>query len=134
MTAVMTETDVPAIELIDTLPGFPDLRRFGLVRLDESAMLFSLQSLEDPDIRFLVVPPAPFFPDYAPEIDNDIAERLNLTSADDAVLLVIVTVGERPEDATANLLAPVVVNHTTLEAKQVVLADSRLPLRTPLHR
>jgi flagellar assembly factor FliW len=134
MTTVMTETYVPAIELIDALPGFPELRQFGLVRLDESAMLFSLQSLEDPDVRFLVVPPAPFFPDYAPEVDDDTAERLGLTDAEDAVLLLIVTVGERPEDATANLLAPLVVNHTTLAAKQVVLADPGLPLRTPLHR
>lgn len=63
--SLMTEAGVdvlPAIELIDGMPGFPDVRTFGLVSLDDAGLLYSLRSLENPELRFLVVPPAPFFP------------------------------------------------------------------------
>jgi flagellar assembly factor FliW len=132
--AVTTETDaveLPALELVGPLAGFPDHRRFALVALDEAGLLYALRSLEDPDLRFLVAPPAPFFPDYAPELDDAWVERLALHGADDALVLVVVTTGALPADATANLLAPVVVNRRTLRAAQVVL-DQDLPLHAPL--
>ena len=39
---------------------------------------------------------------------------------------------ETPADATANLMAPVLVNHRTRQAGQYVLADVDLPIRAPL--
>src|SRR5687768_12776384 len=134
MTAVVTETDTPTIELLDGMPGFPALRHFVLVRLDEANLLFALRSLEDSRVRFLVAPPAPFFPSYAPEIEDACAERLGLTDAEDALLLVVVSTGDRPEDATANLLAPIVINRRTAAAAQVVLPGADLPLQAPLRR
>ncbi len=125
-------TDLPEISLVEPLPGFPDARRFALVELAPGGALFALRSLDDPDLRFLVVPPAPFFPDYAPEIDDISAATLQLTGADDALVLLVVTPGDTPADATANLLAPVVVNVRTHAAAQVVLADASLPIRRPL--
>ncbi len=131
---VETELDVPTIEMVDPMPGFPGVRRFTLVELAPGGALSALRSLEDPDLRFLVVPPAQFFPDYAPEIDDETAARLGLTSAEDALVLLVVSPGETPEQATANLLAPIVINHRTHAAAQVILADSTLALRTPLRR
>ncbi|RJK92463.1 flagellar assembly protein FliW [Vallicoccus soli] len=113
------------------MAGFPDHRRFALVALDEAGLLYALRSLEDPALRFLVAPPAPFFPDYAPELDDEQAALLGLGSAEDALVLVVVTPGASPADATANLLAPVVVNQRTRTAAQVVL-DQDLPLHAPL--
>ncbi len=132
MTAASASTDLPEISLVEPLPGFPDARRFALVELAPGGALFALRSLDDPDLRFLVVPPAPFFPDYAPEIDDISAATLQLTGADDALVLLVVTPGDTPADATANLLAPVVVNVRTHAAAQVVLADASLPIRRPL--
>lgn len=134
MTATVPETDLPEISLVEPMPGFPDARRFTLVELAPGGVLFALRSLDDPALRFLVVPPAPFFPDYAPEIDSATATELELVDADDALVLLLVTPGSSPEHATANLLAPLVVNTRTRSAAQVVLADSSLPLREPLRR
>lgn len=133
-TAVTTDTDteLQPIELVEGMPGFPDLRVFALVGLDELGLLYALRSLENPDVRFLVVPPAPFFPDYVPEVDDSSCERLGLEAAEDALVLLVVTPGERPEDATANLLAPLVLNARTRAAAQVVLPGVDLPLRAPL--
>jgi flagellar assembly factor FliW len=127
-------TDVPVIEFVAPLPGFPFARRFVLVRLDDDGVLFALTSVDDEDLRFLVVPPAPFFPDYAPEIDEESLTALGATPADigDLVVMVVVTAGDTVEASTANLMAPIVVHLPTLRAVQVVLGGSGLQVRSPL--
>ena len=123
--------DVPVIEMVAPMPGFPDHQRFALVQLDDAGVLCSLQSVEDPGLRFLVVPPAVFFPDYAPVIDDATVASLGIRSVEDAMLLLVVNPGDEAGTATANLLAPVVVNLATRQGGQVVL-DEDLPIRAPL--
>jgi flagellar assembly factor FliW len=126
------ESNIPDLEFLGPVAGFPDHRRYVLVELDESSLLRALQSLDDPALRFLVLPPGPFFPDYEPEIGGDWVDQLELTTAEDALVLVVITPGATAADATANLLAPVVINVHTRRAAQIVLDDSSLPLRAPL--
>ncbi len=129
----MTELqEIPVLELVRTMPGFPEHRRFALVRLDEDGVLCSLASLEEPGLRFLVVPPERFFPDYEPEVAEDVAAELGITTAEDAVLLVVLTAGESLATTTANLAAPVLVNPATRQAGQVVLDQPGLPVAAPL--
>jgi flagellar assembly factor FliW len=129
--AVLRE-EIPVLEMVEPLPGFPDHRRFALARLDDDGVLCALRSLDDTALRFLVVPPAAFFADYAPVIDDQTVAALDIESADDVLALVMVNPGDSPRTATANLLAPVLVNHRTRRAFQVVLDDPTLPLRAPL--
>jgi flagellar assembly factor FliW len=122
---------LPLIEFVRPLPGFPGRTQFALVRLDEDGILSELRSVEDPDLRFLVVPPGSFFPDYSLEIEDDVVDDLQVTSADDLVSLVILNAGETLATTTANLLAPVLVNTARRTAVQVIL-DGDLSVRTPL--
>jgi flagellar assembly factor FliW len=124
--------ELPTLEFVAPLPGFPAHRRFVLEELEPGGPVRSLRSLDDPRVRFLVIPPGQFFPDYAPELSDDWAATLDLAVADDALLLVIVNPGGGLAEATVNLLAPVVVNVVTRRAAQVLLADPDLPLRAPL--
>ena len=123
--------EIPVIEMVEALPGFPDRTRFALVRLDEDGLLCSLKSVEDPDLRFLVVPPSVFFPDYAPEIDDATVAALRIERAEDVLVLVVVNPGDQASTATANLLAPVVVNTVNRQGTQVVLSEDQ-PVRAPL--
>jgi len=124
--------DLPSLDFLGPVAGFPEHRRFVLAELDPSSLLRALRSLDDPGLRFLVLPPGPFFPDYTPEIGDDWAERLELTGSEDALVLVLVTPGATAADATVNLMAPVVINVRTRRAAQIVLDDTSLPLRAPL--
>jgi len=126
--------ETPVLELPAGLPGFPDARRFVLVEWGDGGSPFSLlRSLDHDALEFLVAAPVVLFPDYAPELDDVDAGALGLHEADDALILVIVTVGEEAEDATANLLAPIVVNVHTLVAAQIALPDAPVDdLRRPL--
>ena len=119
--------DLAAPELTFTagIPGFPDARRFALVRVEGVADPFSvLRCIDMPGLEFVVVPAAAFFPDYAPELGDDVAAELELTDADDALVLLILTINADTGSVTANLAGPVVVNVRTGQAEQVVLVDS----------
>src|SRR5256714_14678426 len=135
MGSVLMESRADTAELVfeSGLPGFPEARRFTLVRWgDEDSPFSILRSLEDESLEFVVVPPIAFFPDYAPELDDATAGRLDLNTAEDAIVLAVVTLGDKPTDATANLMGPIVVNRHTNRAAQAVLAQPGYDLRTPL--
>lgn len=137
---IATMTDEPALtsatmnlRFILPLPGFPEAREFTLEPVEEQAGLLSiLRSTDQPSLEFVVALPEAFFADYTPELDNTTADRLGLTTSDDALVLVILTVAERIEQTTANLMAPIVVNRTTGEALQALLVTSGYDIRTPL--
>jgi flagellar assembly factor FliW len=125
-------SDLPVIDLVHPLPGFPEARRFALVQLDDDGHLCDLRALDQDDLSFLVVPPAYFFSDYSPVLDDDVVADLAIGSADDVLVLVILTAGASLAATTANLLAPVVVNTRTRQACQVVLDDTSLSTATPV--
>jgi flagellar assembly factor FliW len=124
--------ELPVIEMVQPLAGFPEHRRFALARLDETGLVCRLRSLDDPDLSFVVAPPHAFFPSYAPEVDESVTSDLGVLDDSDLLALVILTLSETPAEATANLMAPVLVNHRTRQAGQYVLTDVDLPIRAPL--
>jgi flagellar assembly factor FliW len=133
--AELPAADLNQIEFVDGLVGFPGARRFALVPWgDDPETVFSvLRSFDDPSLEFVVVPPSVFFPDYVPEIDDETAARLDLSGDEDgALILTIVTVGDRIEACTVNLLGPIVVNLHTMAAMQAVLSPDRYLVRQPL--
>ncbi len=131
MSVALTEPDLLELTLVGGLAGFSQCERYALVEVSSSSPLFRLCSLDEPGLDFLVVPPAVCFPDYAPEIDDASAARLGLTDAEDALLLVVLTVGEDAGSATANLMAPIVLHARTRQAAQVIV-EGTYPLRAPL--
>ncbi|MCW2613097.1 MAG: hypothetical protein JWN08_91 [Frankiales bacterium] len=127
----LSEPDLPELAFAGGLPGFPDAKRFALVEVEHS-VLFVPRSLDEAGLEFVVAPPVVFFPDYVEEIDADDVEELGLETADDALLLVVLTLGDTVDQATANLQAPVVINQRTRVAAQVLLGKGEHSLRQPL--
>lgn len=126
------QSDLPVIHLAAGLPGFPGAERFLLVEIDAEGPFRLLRSVDIEGLELLVTNPHPFFPEWEMELTDHAAERIGLTDAADAVVLAIVTTGERAQDATANLFAPIVVNARTLQGAQVVLEAELDDLRRPL--
>ena len=130
--AVSESLEIPVIEMVRPLPGFPEHRRFALVQLEPGSDLFSLTSLDEEGLRFLVVPPVHFFPDYAPEVGDDVVEDLQITSVADVLVLLVLNPGRSLGETTANLAAPLLVNPAARVAGQVVLDEVGLPVAAPL--
>jgi flagellar assembly factor FliW len=126
---------VQALSLAEPLPGFPKYRDYVLVPAEDGGRLFWLQSVAPDGPRFLAVPAAAYFPDYAPSLPAAACAELGLDDASTARLYCVVTVPDGDvAAATANLRAPVVVNRATHRARQVVLMDAAHPIRRPLRR
>ena len=116
---------VPVLEMVQPLAGFPDDRRFALARLDETGLVCDLRSLDDPNLSFVWCRPARSSPTTPPRSTRRSPPKLGIEDENDLLALVVVTLGDTPEQATANLLAPVLVNHRTQRAGQYVLSDAR---------
>jgi flagellar assembly factor FliW len=140
--AVAASSAVPAVspalavlELTEPLPGFPGYRDFALVPADATGVVRWLQAIDPHGPRFVVVPAAPFFPNYAPVLPGAVRSELGLAASDEPRLYCLVTVPDGDiQAATANLRAPLAVNETLGRARQVVLADGGHPIRRPLRR
>ena len=129
-----TTTALPTLNFPSGIPGFPGRHEFMLEGLDPLGALFDLHCPDDPSVRLLLVPPGVFFPDYLPELDQSSIDLLGLVDGDEAQILVVLTTGATAAQATANLLAPIVVNIRTGAAAQVILSGSGLPIRAPIAR
>ena len=128
-----TQTDFVEIRFAAGLPGFPHVHDFHLKPWGPPGSPYLLlRALDDPDVGFVVVPPWVFYPEYEFDLDDATAERLGLAVSDDAIVLAVVTLRDRPEEATLNLLGPIVVNRHTHEAAQVVLPTTSYSVRAPL--
>ncbi|HHU83240.1 MAG TPA: flagellar assembly protein FliW, partial [Firmicutes bacterium] len=102
------------------LPGFPGERRFVYLQ-EEEGFFGCLQSVDNPEVAFIVITPYEVCPGYEIELDDTATEELELTAAEDALLLAIVTIPPgRPEDATVNLQAPLVLNTARHRGSQVI--------------
>lgn len=136
--ALLPVTVAPAVQVLwlaEPLPGFPGRRDFALVPAGSGGLLFWLQSIAPDGPRFLAVPAAPFFPDYAPALPRAACAEIGIddTAAGDLYCLITVPDGDVTA-ATANLRAPLVVNPATHRARQIVLTDGVHPIREPLRR
>jgi flagellar assembly factor FliW len=114
------------------IPGFEDERDFEVAALDQHGVLYTLRSVRTPGLRFVVAAPGRFFPDYKPSLMPADVAALGVSDGDEVLLLVVVTVTNSIADATANLLAPIVIAAGRATAVQLVLPDVDLPLRAPL--
>lgn len=121
-----------SVEFAEPIPGFPDDREFSLDAVDEAGVLYALRSVQTPSLRFILADPATFFPEYAPTLTPADLACLGVAEDEEVLVLVVVTLTDRLADATANLLAPIVVAPRLGTAVQFVLHDTTLSLRAPL--
>ena len=110
------------------LPGFPDETAFVLLPYDTDSPFAFLQSAGEPNLTFLVVEPFAIFPDYEFKLEDAIVQELGLSPDNLPQVFNIITIPEKTEEMTANLLAPIVINRASRNAAQVVL--EKLPYTT----
>lgn len=126
----LTVDDARIIVFKDGLLGFPQHRRFALVQTSEDPVFFWLQSVEDPDLAFVVCDPLTFVPDYQVSLRRDDLQALGLRDLTDGQVLVIVN--KVQGELTGNLLGPLLIGMATLRAKQLVLSEKRYGTRQRL--
>lgn len=113
------------VQFVDGIPAFEDEHEFLIIPYDEESPYVFLQSLTTPDLAFLMVMPFVFFPEYEFELDDANQEKLGLTRQEDMAVYTLLTIpGGQVGEMTANLMAPIILNQSTMQARQLVLDKS----------
>ncbi|MEF7493575.1 flagellar assembly protein FliW [Lysinibacillus sphaericus] len=115
------------------LLGLEEERKFILLPIDADLPLAILQSVDRPEIGFVVAYPFAFKKDYSFDISEEDLEQLHLEKEENVLTYSIVTMKDTFQDSTINLLAPLIINMEKKYGKQIVLQDSKsYPLRFPM--
>ena len=113
---------------VTPLLGFPKLKRW-LFYQTQVGPTYWIQSVEDPKVGFCVL--APFQAGLDPDIElgsEDVGD-IGAKDASDIDVFTMVVLDKDPAQRRTNLRAPILVCRSTRMAKQVVLQDTRLPIR-----
>jgi flagellar assembly factor FliW len=119
------ETPVDEFTLPQGIVGFAHYTRAQLLR-ENGGHPFMRMKLRSPAecVHFVVMEPNGFIPGYEPELFDSDAAALGLADASDAMILTILTMKPgTPEEATVNLIGPIVVNRRTRIGRQVVISN-----------
>lgn len=109
------------ITMTAPLLGFPAAKQFVLRPHGQDSPFLWLQALNDPQLAFVVIPAAFLFPGYRPVIGENIRRELEAASEEELETLLILTIpAANPQQMTANLLGPLMVNSGKRLARQVL--------------
>lgn len=110
------------------IPGFSELTKF--VILEYKDPISWLQSIENPEVAFIISDPFQLFPNYALKLGDDVLKYMHITDSSEALIFVILSVSDNV--LSANLRAPIIVNTKSRMATQLIVDDERLSFKTPV--
>ncbi len=74
------------------LMGFPISNRYIMFPYADDSSFFWLQSVDEPEIAFIVINPFDFFNDLVFEVSDDDAASINLEKGEDVEIFTLVTI------------------------------------------
>lgn len=106
------------------LLGFEKYTKFALIDSEYEPFIW-LQSTEESNLAFLMIDPFLICSDYEADIDDYALRNIGVDSAEDIIIMTLVTIPKDGSAITANFLGPVVINKKNRKCLQVILNDSR---------
>ena len=114
----------------DGLIGLEEYRNFELRDLAEQEQFKILQCLDDDSFGLVVTSPFWFSPDYSFKVPSGYTAQL--AGTDNLDIFVVVTLAAKPQDVTANLLGPIVINTQAGKGYQILASDEQYSTRHKL--
>jgi len=119
------------IRFDEGLIGFPECKDFVLMENESLTPFWLLQSVNSPNVGFLVLDATTLVSDYCNHVPLRDWESLGMETPC-PLAFIIVSIGSNPETSTGNLQAPLLINYEKMTGKQVILTDSGFSVRHPL--
>ncbi len=117
-------TEEQIIHFAEGIPSFESEREFIIVPYEGASFVF-LQSVQTPDLAFLMINPFEYFADYEFTLKDDVMNKLGIQGPEGVAIFNFLTIpGGNVAETTANLLAPIIINQKNREACQLILEDS----------
>lgn len=111
--------------------GFEQYKDYYLVIKQDSPFLW-LQAAEKENLAFILINPYLFVPDYGLNISQRDWDVIGSGPNEDVLTFAIVTIPANPEEMTANLQGPVVVNPRSRAGVQAISLDDRYTIKHPI--
>lgn len=115
--------------------GFPQLKKFALIHDEETGSGSSvrwMQSLDEPTFAMPVMEPLIVCSDYNPTIEDELIKNVGEIGKDNLLVLVTLSVPEKIEAMSINLMAPIIINADTMAASQVI-AEGETRIKYPIY-
>jgi flagellar assembly factor FliW len=121
------------IQFISPILGFDAHTQYVVLDHDPDSPFKWLQAVDDPALAFVITDPKLFQLAYDFPISPETLTALGVQLKSHLMILTIVNIPEEnPEQMTANLLGPILLNTTTMTALQVVLSETEYSTRARL--
>lgn len=120
------------VEFARGLFGFEDVRRYVLLRHTQGSPFRLLQAVDRPDLAFAVIEPYLIHPDYSVELTDEEAQSVGWWEDRNVLVFVIVGITSDPDEMTANMKGPILIDPASRRGLQVVLPGDRWPARMRL--
>lgn len=104
--------------------GFEQLREYALLDSTQQGFYW-LQSLEDPEIAFILLNPYDLRPDYVLDVPDEDLQSIRYEQDDDILVFAIVTIPDDESKISANLQGPIIINRAEQLGRQAISLDSR---------
>ena len=122
------------IDFKDGLPGFSQIHRFAVLEFEDLKPFRYLQALGDPPIALLIINPLLVDPGYKFRLSEMDMEDIQAAQSENLTVFAVATVPDNPEEASVNLMAPVLINEKSRRGKQAILLDADYSVRHPLFK
>jgi flagellar assembly factor FliW len=108
------------------LLGFSQHHRYVLIEHPRENPFLWLQCLDKADLAFVAIDPRCLLSDYQPGSLPQATRELEVKNPEDLKILAILTIPPgKPQEMTANLMGPVVINLKTRQGRQLIVEDAQ---------
>jgi len=114
------------------IPGFKGLTRYALLNQEDDEVFSYLQSVDNPEVSFILMHVTAVIPDYSPIVDKGYIEDLGAFKDEDLLMYNIANIPDNIKEMTVNLRAPIIINPLTGKGKQVVANNEEYAVKHKL--
>lgn len=100
--------------------GFEEYKRYVFIEFEKDSFIYWMQSIQNPDLCFLVANPYVIKSDYILDVYEDDLKYIDMEKEEDLMVFVILNVNLENHTITANLLGPIIVNTKNNKGVQAV--------------
>lgn len=113
------------ISFSNGIPGFENDREYAIFPIEGEGPFYYMHAVKNPDLCLVLAVPFIFFPDYELELSPESLDILEIEDGDQKLAIFsVLNIPADFKDATANLLAPIIVNPATKKGLQYVAGNS----------
>jgi len=122
--------DGQIIDFPEGILGFDFIKKFVILDSDDEGSPFKwMQAYNEKGLAFVIIRPSDFMDRYDLVISQSDYETVKAESAEELIVLAIVTIPDNPSDMTANLQGPIIINPVRRLGKQAISLNDRYTVR-----